>query len=97
MISTDVSCVVVCMRPSKPEDQRKVKVTLSLDKHTYENAKRRRLNVSRFCNSALQIYLGNAVEDANGLGGIIGSFSTHQKGPFEPPASCTMWPFCAAK
>ena len=56
------------VRPSKPESQHKVKVTLSLDKHTYENAQKAGLNVSRFCNSSLQIYLGNgkwAHEESN--------------------------------
>ena len=45
-------------RPFLPISKHKIKVTLSLNKDTYNNAKKANLNVSRFCNASLQIYLG---------------------------------------
>ena len=46
-------------RPTKSTDQHKVRVNVTLDKNVYNNAQKAGLNVSRFCNSSLQIYLGN--------------------------------------
>ena|GEM_PF-2833608 len=56
------------VRPKKPASQHRVRVCVSLDKSIYENAQKQGLNVSRFCNSSLQIYLGNgkwAHEESN--------------------------------
>lgn len=50
-------------RPKKPASQHRVRVCVSLDKSIYENAQKAGLNVSRFCNSSLQIYLGNTPKE----------------------------------
>ena len=55
-------------RPKKPANQHRVRVCVSLDKSIYENAQKASLNISRFCNSSLQIYLGKgewAHEESN--------------------------------
>ena len=67
-------------RPTKPEDQRKVRVNVSLDKSVYKNAQNQRLNISRFCSSALQIYLSNGVQSSGSKVGPRG---------IEPRVFCT--------
>ncbi|GEM_PF-4815185 len=57
-------------RPSLLESERKTRVLITLSKSIYENAKRKRLNVSRLCNASLAFYLGKPMEGVSPRSGL---------------------------
>ena len=56
-------------RPTKPENQHKVRINLTLDKGVYENPKLEGTNLSQLVNGLLSVYLGTSANSVESSGG----------------------------